>query len=128
MQNIVALSIFLIMLAAIINIFRRLKRAANHPKSIDANKYHAVAIGKNTAACSAASQLEGKRFLSNEAPVLPVSGCNVWPCRCRYIHYADRRAEDRRFPFGVRKSAERHTAASERRRRDRRKSPDFAFT
>ena len=46
------------------------------------------------------SFLETKqRFLPNEAPSLPLPDCASGYCRCRFIHYQDRRGRDRRYPF-----------------------------
>ena len=129
MLDIVALAVLLVVLAALINYFRPLRRAHSKPCNSDAHRYHAVAIGKNTAACAASMQLVGKRFLSKEAPSLPVAGCDANTCRCRYVHYEDRRGgEDRRFPFGVRRSSEPNVADSERRRGDRRKTDGLVLT
>jgi hypothetical protein len=43
--------------------------------------------------------LETARFLSGEAPPLPLPGCTAPRCLCRYAHYEDRRARDRRVPL-----------------------------
>jgi hypothetical protein len=130
MLDVVALSIVLIVFAALINYLRPNKSSgAKQRDNAPINRYHAVAIAKNPAACLVSAQLIGKRFLSNDAPTLPMLGCDARPCRCRYQHYADRRrGDDRRFPFGVRKSSEPHVANIERRRNDRRKSVDLLFT
>ncbi len=65
-----------------------------------ANPYHAVSIEAGSRACAACRAMEGKRFLSNSAPNLPLAGCTTGTCRCRYIHHADRRVpRDRRVNF-----------------------------
>ena len=44
--------------------------------------------------------LEGHRFLERETPITPLGECSCPKCRCRYIHYDDRRSgEDRRDPL-----------------------------
>ena len=43
--------------------------------------------------------LETQRFLSNEAPLLPLLGCMCTYCQCRYVHYDDRRERDRRNSY-----------------------------
>lgn len=64
--------------------------------------YHAVSIKFDNHACEAAKQMEGRRFLSNAAPRLPLPGCSGLECRCHFIHHKDRRAtRDRRSPFGA---------------------------
>jgi hypothetical protein len=138
MLSIVALAIVLIVSAAIVNYVRTAHRSHVRPlgalnkqlgngnnKSQNGNQYHAVAIAKSSVACTAAAQLVGRRYLSKEAPLLPLAGCMSKPCRCRYVHYADRRSEDRRFPFGVRRSSEPHVAGIERRSSERRKMSDL---
>jgi hypothetical protein len=60
------------------------------------NPYHAVSVVPCPGACPAARGLKGKRFLSREAPSLPLANCSVAGCRCAYRHHDDRRAEDRR--------------------------------
>jgi len=59
-------------------------------------RWHGVAISPSGNACDSARRLWNVRYLSKEAPRLPLADCNRRPCRCRYIHYGDRRTEDRR--------------------------------
>jgi hypothetical protein len=47
-------------------------------------------------ACQAALACKGKRFLSSEAPRLPLKQCDAARCDCRYRHFPDRRGEPRR--------------------------------
>lgn len=61
-------------------------------------RWHGVAISPSCNACDSARRLWNVRYLSKEAPRLPLADCNRRPCRCRYIHYGDRRTEDRRSP------------------------------
>lgn len=61
------------------------------------NPFHAVAVMPGSRCCQAAQLLDGTRFLSSEAPQLPLPHCGVDACRCRYTHHADRRnGSDRR--------------------------------
>jgi hypothetical protein len=61
------------------------------------NAWHAVTIVPCAAACDAAQQLRGRRFLARAAPRLPLAGCtNHDHCQCKYQHYADRRGDPRR--------------------------------
>ena len=65
-----------------------------------ANPYHAVSIETGSKACAEARKLEGRRYLSASAPMLPVKGCTQAKCQCRYVHHNDRRnARDRRVNF-----------------------------
>ena len=59
--------------------------------------YSGVAIvprGDNC--CRAAREMAGKRFLSKDAPRLPLPECDQQECNCRYQHYTDRRTDTRR--------------------------------
>lgn len=60
------------------------------------HRWHAVTIIGPGTMCEAAQACKGKRFLSPEAPRLPLKGCDAGECHCRYRHFADRRAGPRR--------------------------------
>jgi hypothetical protein len=70
----------------------RLAKAA--PKSSQA--FHAVSIEPGRNCCHSARELQGKRFLSREAPTLPLKNCTNGGCTCRYEHHEDRRVGPRR--------------------------------
>lgn len=61
--------------------------------------FHAVSIQPADGHCAAVQTLQVERFLSEEAPSLPLEECGAEDCRCRYIHHTDRRggARDRRL-------------------------------
>ena len=63
------------------------KKAATH---------HAVSIATGPRCCAPARELRGQRFLSREAPQLPLKGCDRSDCTCRYEHHQDRRKNLRR--------------------------------
>ena len=69
-------------------------RAAPVKKKITA--HHAVSILPGPRCCAEAKALRGHRFLSREAPVLPLKECGRSDCTCRYEHYEDRRGSSRR--------------------------------
>lgn len=71
---------------------RRTGFGASHP-------FHAVSIEPAKACCAEAQAIGSQRFLSDEAPSLPLPKCGVQECGCRYVHHADRRsgARDRRL-------------------------------
>jgi len=87
------------------------------PPAIDGSpKYHSVAIRYyDPCACDVVQRmetrlflsnkpppyLETKRFLSNEAPPLPLPNCTAPRCLCCYVHYEDRREQDRRVPLSL---------------------------
>jgi hypothetical protein len=84
---------------------RRPATDAPKPKSLadtSSGQYHAVSIKYDSGACEAAKAMEGRRFLSNAAPRLPLPECDVLECNCRFTHHKDRRTgKDRRSPFGA---------------------------
>ena len=58
--------------------------------------YHAVTIEPGPRCCTLARSISDKRFLSTNAPPLPLKSCSRADCTCRYVHYADRRLGPRR--------------------------------
>jgi hypothetical protein len=90
------------------------------------NRFHCVAIRPRGKACDLAKQHEGIRYLSAEAPRLPLEGCTEPNCACRYMHFSDRRIEDRRLHIGP-VSLPGSVTTERRRRVDRRKSTSPAF-
>lgn len=62
------------------------------------NPWHAVSIECPRQGCAPAQRLVGRRFLSGQAPKLPLVSCsNPMGCRCVYKHHDDRRAGSRRI-------------------------------
>jgi len=97
-------------------------RAKRVVSTVSAPKaWHAVSVVPKGASCQAAHAIRGTRFLSAEAPRLPLVQCtNPKSCICAYKHFEDRRGAPRRKDEagGLRKSAR---AGEERRSvRDRR--------
>jgi hypothetical protein len=58
--------------------------------------YHAVSIISGPHACEASRRFKGFRFLSQQAPRLPLPTCTSAQCDCRFRHHNDRRAGPRR--------------------------------
>jgi len=84
-----------------------------------APRYDAVEIDARYAACEAAVALRGRRFLSKEAPALPLRECNAEQCSCVFVKHSDRRADERRLDHaGL--GASLHLANNRRQRRGRR--------
>ena len=83
--------------------------------------WHAVSIVGRGSCCAAFDSYRGARFLSGQAPRLPLAACDrPQACTCTYRHYPDRRIEQRRdsnagAPLGTAKPA-----AEKRRSRGRR--------
>ncbi len=59
--------------------------------------WHSVSIVSRVSICDAAWQRRSQRYLSREAPRLPLPECDrSEACRCVYRHHSDRRAGPRR--------------------------------
>ncbi len=74
---------------------RRSHRAERRASSVAGNSFHAVSIHPSAEGCLAAEAIRGERFLSAEAPSLPLEACTAAACNCRYAHHADRRCGTR---------------------------------
>jgi hypothetical protein len=77
----------------------KLKRARRSVSGMRITQlFHGVAIepGKDCR-CEAVAAIAGQRFLGEQAPLLPLEGCDCPDrCQCRYRHFADRRTDARR--------------------------------
>jgi hypothetical protein len=86
--------------------------------------WHAVAIKPKGQSCEAVQACRTARFLSSDAPRLPLVECSTSDtCTCVYKHHADRRAQPRRQDEkdGLRRSGK---VAQERRVRHDRRNTD----
>jgi hypothetical protein len=100
------------------------KFSADHAAPLRApSHWHAVAIRPKGQCCEAVQACRTSRFLSSDAPRLPLEQCTTSDtCSCVYKHHADRRGQPRRQDEkdGLRRSAK---VGQERRlARDRRKT------
>ncbi len=94
---------------------------SRRPAPISKSSYHAVSIKFESRACMAAKTMEGQRFLSSEAPRLPLPGCDVTDCKCHFAHHKDRRvSKDRRNVF----NASGHSDTTGRHEQERRGTKD----
>ncbi len=60
-------------------------------------RWHSVALVATGSRCDAVQAIDGQRFLSREAPRIPLSDCaHPETCGCTYQHYEDRRVSQRR--------------------------------
>lgn len=91
--------------------------SASHP-------YHGVAINPGEGACRTAQTLKGLRFLSDEAPLLPLASCDASRCRCTFTHFKDRRRGDRRNPYRPETLRHATEGLEDRRRRRGRRTTD----
>jgi len=78
-------------------------------------------------AWAAGREVGGQRFLARDAPRLPLRGCDVDPCQCRYAHFDDRREDERRQIHALQRGFIDAVGSRERRgERERRRSVEFA--
>ena|ERR1700733_5376385 len=86
-------------------------------------QWHAISVEAKPLSCIEAHNLRKQRFLSKEAPKLPLRGCTKGAiCPCTYKHHDDRRAKARRKESASVSNSK--TPASERRRSRGRRSDD----
>lgn len=76
-------------------------RTPTHTAVVNHNPFHCVEIHHQAECCAAIKEVQGKRFLSNEAPSLPIECCDHPHCDCDYIHHEDRRVHIRRVDIGL---------------------------
>lgn len=77
--------------------FKRKTKTRKSPARTASNLFHGVEIVPGDNACPAVADLANERYLSEDAPRLPLDACaHPHECACRYQHYADRRTELRR--------------------------------
>lgn len=76
----------------------RVRNFGREPDSMTIPKpWHAVCIDAKPLSCAEAHSIRKRRFLSKEAPALPLEGCsNRERCPCTYKHHDDRRNKPRR--------------------------------
>ena len=60
-------------------------------RSTLASPFHRVSVYPYSDCCQTAKAVNGKRFLPNDAPHLPLAGCTAKKCHCVYRHHANRR-------------------------------------
>jgi hypothetical protein len=93
------------------------------PAAKPSKEFHAVCIRPGTYCCHEARALQGQRFMSHDAPQLPLRNCARETCTCRYQHYDDRRAGARRASeIGIAMDSWRETEKRSENRRGRRKT------
>jgi hypothetical protein len=85
--------------------------------------FQAISVYRGLICCQTVRKFSEHRFLTRDAPPLPLAGCSMpKTCQCKYIKHKDRRAEGRRMmDFGL---AARLFDGRERRKRGGRRSQD----
>jgi hypothetical protein len=100
----------------------RTSKPVERSKALKKEAWHSVSIIRGRQACAAVVELNGRKWLSAEAPQLPIKGCDAKHCECRYRHHADRRSDDRRETDGLvsgpPKHGERRTGQVDRRNKE----------
>ena len=87
-------------------------------------RWHAVSVKPGPGACSVADTGRDRRWLSREAPMLPLPGCSKpESCRCTYQHHEDRRTGEGRRAEEKDAFARPVKVAHERRQRSTRRAP-----
>jgi len=91
-------------------------------KSPVSKQWHAVTIVAKGSSCEAARAARNTRYLSAQAPRLPLADCSKPDaCPCAYKHHADRRGEARRTDDEGGMSRSTGVTPERRQRADRRK-------
>lgn len=77
---------------------RESKLRARRPVTTLTHLFHGIAVRPGSQyECESVQQIGDHRFLSDEAPRLPLAGCaHPERCRCVYRHFFDRRTATRR--------------------------------
>jgi hypothetical protein len=93
------------------------------PSSVAPRPFQAVSIFHGAKSCDVAKRFSDYRFLSKDAPQLPLSGCSMPErCQCRFLKHKDRRTDRRRLVEFA--AASRGFMGQERRQRGGRRSND----
>lgn len=100
------------------------KTSSSSSNNAKNDEFHCVETHHHAQCCNAVKELHGIRFLSAQAPTLPVNGCDQEHCHCDYIHHDDRRIEVRRDDVGLQHDMYGQNGETEHRnpRRGRRKT------
>lgn len=91
--------VILLLVGAAWIFYSRFYKTSKVPEKIAHGKYHCVTVHYSDTACNAIKKLSGRRILSSEAPILPLSGCDSETCDCRFKHHEERRVEERRDAY-----------------------------
>lgn len=90
--------------------------------------YHGVSVIAEKVGCAGARAIRERRYLAREAPRLPLPDCDAATCHCRYSHFDDRRAGERRKRRAMPREFDADAGRPENRnKRDRRSSRATGF-
>jgi hypothetical protein len=93
------------------------------------HSYHAVTVCAMEGGCEAVNKLPQRRYLVDEAPLLPLPDCTVERCNCRYNHHQDRREpeHERRASLVAATTKQASEGGRDRRRPRGRRRADLAM-
>ena len=72
-------------------------KSGTHPETAE-KKGEEWVLEIESAGCEAANALVGRKYTPEEAPKLPVAGCQATTCTCHYRHRPEQRTFHRRTP------------------------------
>lgn len=102
---------------------RRLKRLLESSEiALAKPSYRCVKIEAGQSGCQHVQVLVAKPILVDDAPRLPLLGCNVAQCDCKFIRYDDRRSGEDRRTNSAEAATNAKIYADKRIRRDRRRA------
>jgi hypothetical protein len=84
--------------------------------------YRSVSLACDSESCQEVALVDGRRFLVDDAPDIPLQQCAERTCSCRYVHHADRRGVTDRRLVAQAQRAEAGETSERRDPRGRRKS------
>ena len=89
--------------------------------------FHAVSCRSGAGSCEAVEEINGQRFLVEDAPQLPLDACTKERCKCKYLHHQDRRDDDggRRALYGIQSEFYEYTSKHDRRVKSGRRASDW---
>lgn len=87
--------------------------------------WHAISVVPTLDSCDAATKLREQRFLSKDAPSLPLPDCTQRKsCRCSYRHFTGRRVGPRRASEAI--GVDKPPPGTDRRKKRGRRKSDYA--
>ena len=94
----------------------------------EVHPYHCVACKCSEESCAGIAGLKDQLFLVGDDRQFPVPECTAVRCRCRYVHYPDRRRhdDDRRASFGLEQQMYKFNHDKDRRLSLGRRSEDWS--
>ena len=124
MQTAIVLMVLLLITCVLARLFsaseNKTERDGGHDRRAghrESGAFHAVSIRPSGESCASIHAMKMQRFLSEEAPTLPLESCCAAECQCKYVHHVDRRSDSRDRRFGSANSANESEFWSQRNRR-----------